>query len=166
MIIIELTQGQTTLIDDIDADLAELNWYAQYDKHTGGYYAVRNGNTPTGRTQVRMHRVILERVLGRQLLHEEQVDHVHHVTTDNRRSEIRLATYSQNIRNGKKRVTNTSGYIGVSYNNKNGNWRAKIGVHRKTLNIGSYKSAEEAAMAYDKKAKEINGEFAVLNFPE
>jgi hypothetical protein len=45
-------------------------------------------------------------------------------------------------------------------------WQARITFNRKTINIYAYKTEEEAARAYDKKAIELFGEFAQLNFPE
>jgi|TARA_R110002020_G_C15975619_1_gene747963 hypothetical protein len=45
-------------------------------------------------------------------------------------------------------------------------WEAYIMFNQKNIYLGSYKTKEEAARAYDKKAIELFGEFAQLNFPE
>lgn len=44
-------------------------------------------------------------------------------------------------------------------------WRAKIKVNGKTINIGTYEFAKDAAKAYDVEALKYFGEFAYLNFP-
>ena len=57
---------------------------------------------------------------------------------------------------------NSSGYKGVCLV-KNGKYRSKIMKDRKPIHIGYYSTPEEAGEAYDKKAKELFGEFAKLN---
>ena len=42
-------------------------------------------------------------------------------------------------------------------------YRASIVKNRKKYNLGSYPTPELAALAYNKKAKELFGEFALLN---
>lgn len=39
-------------------------------------------------------------------------------------------------------------------------------LNGKTIYLGSYNTSEEAARVYDTKAKELFGDFALLNFPE
>ena len=66
MIEIPLTRGKYTIIDDVDADLADIKWYAKDGR--GEFYAARCVRLrPCVRKMVRMHRVILERILGRKL---------------------------------------------------------------------------------------------------
>ena len=62
--------------------------------------------------------------------------------------------------------TNKSGFRGVHFHKHNKRWRAQIGYNYKLITIGYYDTPEEAARAYDAKAKELRGEFARLNFPE
>ena len=79
----------------------------------------------------------------------------------------RWVTFQQNQTNKRKFQNNTSGYKGVQKNKSRKNpYIAVISFNNKTLYLGSFKTAEEAAMAYDKKAKELHKEFSVLNFPD
>lgn len=75
----------------------------------------------------------------------------------------RIATKQQNCMNKRPRGHKLSKYKGV-YIRKN-RWYAVIGHNYKRINIGSFKDEVSAAMAYDKKALELFGEFACLNFP-
>ena len=62
---------------------------------------------------------------------------------------------------GKK----TSKYVGVSYSKSAKKWVVVIHRHRKHYSLGGYYKEEAAARAYDKKAIELYGENATLNFP-
>lgn len=156
MLEIELTQGQIALVDDCDADLAEIKWYAQYSAKIKGFYAQRSPG-------ILMHRVILGRVLGIELEKRDFVDHIHHNTLDNRRSELRLATPSQNNINAHMYSTNISGYKGVSFNKQADKWRAFTYYNGVQLYLGSFDTPEDAARAYNEKVVELFGEFAQLN---
>ena len=58
----------------------------------------------------------------------------------------------------------SSQYKGVTLEKKSGKWIAQIRIDGKRKYLGIFTSEEEAAMAYDLKAEEAHGEFAVLNF--
>lgn len=93
----------------------------------------------------------------------EQVDHINGDGLDNRKSNLRICNGSQNRCNKGKPKNNTSGYKGVTWHTPNKKWVAQIAVNGKHSYIGSFKTKEEAAKAYNKKAKELHGEFARLN---
>lgn len=160
MIEIRLTQGQVTVVDECDADLMHTKWFAQWDTVMECYYA------RTGHNGVGMHRIIMSRVLGRELHTDEQVDHESHDTLDNRRSKLRIATASRNAMNRVKRSDNTSGYKGVSFDANSGKYKAQIQIENRKKHIGLFVEAVDAAKAYDRKAIELFGDFASLNFPE
>jgi hypothetical protein len=156
-ITIELTQGRFTQIDDIDADLAKLKWYA-VTVH-GSFYAVRHSARPN-RAMVYLHRIILERMIGRSLTKTEFTDHINGNPLDNRRANLRLATNTENMRNRGKYRTNTSGYKGVDWRRGAGKWRAVIKVNGKQIYLGLFTTPELAHAAYCEAAKKYHGEFA------
>ena len=97
----------------------------------------------------------------------KSIDHINRNRLDNRKCNLRMATQSQNNCNVSKYKNNTSGYKGVyyaPYNNKTNPWKAQIRINNKNKGIGYFKTADEAAKAYDKMAIELHKEFAWLNF--
>jgi hypothetical protein len=62
-------------------------------------------------------------------------------------------------------LSNKSGYKGVRLEGRTGRWKAGIKVKGKERYLGTFGEPSEAAIAYDKAASELFGEFAVLNFP-
>ena len=109
-----------------------------------------------------MHRIIANAKEG------ESVDHVNGNPLDNRKENLRVCTMSQNLANQKLRKDSTSGFKGVSKNQSKTNpWRAYInrkdGKKTKQYHLGLFKTPEEAARAYNEKAKELFGDFAKLN---
>lgn len=68
---------------------------------------------------------------------------------------------------GFRRVGGTSSlFRGVSFQKRDNNWASMIGSNGKQIRIGSFSSEIEAAKAYDKKAIELHGDKAILNFPD
>lgn len=106
---------------------------------------------------VLVHRFILGAIRG------QQVDHINGDSLDNRRCNLRFATQSQNMANMKGgRRPNKTRFKGVSF--CSGKWQAVICFERKRYNAGRHHSAERAAMAYDRAALALAGQFAALNF--
>lgn len=151
---IKLTQGQVAIIDDEDYRLiSQRSWHAMRSSHKRTWYAAAN-NWKNELTL--MHRVILNAPDGL------QVDHRNHDGLDNRRANLRLCTNAQNQANRK--AQSASGFKGVIRTPSTGKYRAHICPAGKFIHLGTFPTAEEAARAYDEKAKELYGEFAALNF--
>ena len=125
----------------------------------GGWYYPPNGNRGRRRATLPIHRLIMDAPKGM------EVDHINGNPLDNRKSNLRICTIAENLRNKGAGKNNTSGYKGVSWVKRNKRWLAQIKHNGKQVYIGHYKNKEEAARAYDKKAKELHGEYAYLNFP-
>lgn len=90
----------------------------------------------------------------------KHIDHINGNSHDNRPSNLRLCTPSQNLSNRGKQRNNTSGYKGVSPNGQTGKWRVRINVNKKHLELGIFDSLTDAASAYANAAMRYHGEFA------
>lgn len=90
-------------------------------------------------------------------------DHRNGNGLDNRRCNLRACSQAQNTLNRGFNKNNTSGYKGVTFFIQTGKWCARIGYEGKKRHIGYFDTPEEAALAYNAKAKLLHGEFAKLN---
>jgi len=107
-----------------------------------------------------MHRAIMNPPDG------TVVDHINRNSLNNRRCNLRICTQKENLRNGRPSRRSTSRFKGVYFDKQTRKWIAKIGYNGKTIHLGSFEDEVEAAKAYDRKAYELFGDFAYLNFPE
>jgi hypothetical protein len=103
----------------------------------------------------------------KRLLHQlvlgPYVDHKDGNGLNNRRSNLRVATRSQQRANTRKMLGAASQYKGVY--RQNGKWHVAVVSENRTYYLGSYVLEIDAARAYDKKATELFGDYARLNFP-
>jgi len=88
------------------------------------------------------------------------VDHRDGNSTNNRWSNLRRATPSQNTANSRRSRLNTSGYKGVSWYRRSGRWLAVIGKHGRLIYLGLFDTPEAAHAAYVEAARKLFGEFA------
>ena len=148
-ITIPLTRGYSTVIDLEDADLAELKWHS-HTVRGGRVYAKRDKQTT-------MHRIILGRILGRDLIKGEICDHVDNNSLNNQRDNLRLATKTQNQCNSKMHKNNSTGFKGVS---KHRNcYHARIQIKGHDIYLGRFDTPEEAHAAYCGASTKYHGEF-------
>jgi hypothetical protein len=89
-----------------------------------------------------------------------EIDHWNGDRSDDRWSNLRHATKSQNMGNQKRHADGTSGFKGVVWVKKDCCWKAQIGHKYTTRYLGSFDSPEEAHAAYMAAALEAYGEFA------
>lgn len=104
--------------------------------------------------------------MHREIIDEKENEHVDHINgnkKDNRKSNLRIATSSQNSRNIGLRKNNTTGYKGVIYEKKRDKWRAEIKKDYKSIFLGYFDTKEDAAKAYNEASMKYHGEFANLN---
>ena len=159
---ISLTQGLYALVDDEDFDLIGSNrWHAvkMGTKNRPLFYAARNVTVAKNKGRLElMHRRIMQAPAGM------VVDHINHDTLDNRRSNLRLCTQRDNMKNMRS-GPNKYGFRGISRSSL-GTFIASIRVAGRANYLGCFPNAESAARAYDAAAINEFGEFAKLNFPE
>lgn len=161
MKLIKLTLGKTAIVDDADFEqLSQRNWRVTFgQKKRKKFYAISGSYKKT----VLMHRLLMDCPPGM------MVDHIKGNGLDNQRSNLRVCSVMQNNANRKLFTTGASGFRGVfkktDYSRKNP-WYARAGLKKgQRLYAHGFSTPEEAAMAYDKLAKQLYGNFAVLNFP-
>lgn len=163
---IPLTKGFVAIVDREDCDwLNQWHWRTLLSNHTLPYAVCRkyiNGSPLT----IGMHRLIMEDVIGRELITGECIDHINNNSLDNRKINLRISTTAENSRNRGKSKNNTSGFKGVSNPYKDDSWIAIITIDRKNVFLGRFKDKLAAAQAYDRGALWYHGEFAKLNFPD
>ena len=157
MKLIPLTKGQFAIVDDEDYErVSKYKWRAAWGGYC--YYAVHMFWNEGKRYEIRMHRFILNAPDGK------LVDHIDYDGLNNRIYNIRICSHSQSQYH-RRSHGGTSKFKGVSLNKINNKWQAQIKHNRKSMWIGQYEKETEAAKAYDKKARELFGDFAHLNFP-
>ncbi|NTG86184.1 HNH endonuclease [Agrobacterium rhizogenes] len=97
------------------------------------------------------HRIIWLMVTGDWVKYPEfEIDHINGDPSDNRISNLRKVTKSENQRNAGKRITNTSGIHGVNWKARgddDGRWVARIWNGPKHVYLGQFKTLHEARIA-------------------
>lgn len=91
---------------------------------------------------------------------EMDIDHINGKPADNRISNLRLATDSENLMNAKRRVDNTSGVKGVSWSKRESRWYAYITKDKRMRSLGRYDSFDDAVLARKKAEAILHGQFA------
>lgn len=147
----ELKSGIFATVDDIDADLAALRW-SLCRSGTGRLSARRMVDGK----EVRLSRVVAARmglsIRGRVVL-SKNCDPL-----DYRRENITVGTCAERVSHPVR-----SGHIkGLFMDGKR--YRVRMRVNGELRHIGSFKSAEDAAKAYNRVALEAHGPAARVNF--
>jgi len=154
---IPLTQGKFAIVDAEDFEwLSQHKWSTA--KRGNMFYAATTVRVNGRAYYILMHRLILG--LGS----DQLTDHKDRNGLNNRKTNLRVATNSQNQRNSPSRA-GTSKFRGVRWHKDRKRWQTTIQKNRKKMHLGYFESEKEAALKYDEIAKKIFGEFAFLNFP-
>ena len=102
-------------------------------------------------------------IMGVKASQKRQTDHKDRNKLNNRKSNLRICTSAENAMNRGPAKKNTSGFKGVSWNNREKVWRSAIVINGKQKSLGSFKDKVEAATTYNIGAIKYHKEFAFLN---
>lgn len=155
---VPLTRQLTALVAVEDASLvAAFNWSAAVVNAGKGVYAATHGHTSGGSRNLLLHRLLLPPPRGLVVSLRDGNG------LDCRRSNLRLASKTEARRPRPPHRNNTSGFKGVTLDHTTGRWQAQITANRRYRTLGTFGTREEAAVAYDKAARELHGDFARTN---
>jgi hypothetical protein len=151
--IIPVKGCEGAIVDEQDRPLVEsYRWHVAKRPNRRIVYACAYTSGGT----ISMHRLIMGAPSG------QEIDHRDRNGLNNRRENLRIATHAQNQWNQEKTERPvTSRYKGVCRTPHA--WRADISFGGRNIYLGSFRSEEPAARAYNAKALELFGEFARLN---
>lgn len=143
-----------SIIDDDDYDLiAKYSWSIDSNGYARHNLYIQNQKYK----RITIHRLVMNAKIN------QQIDHINGNKLDNRKHNLRFCDKYQNAMNCKIHKHNTSGYKGVCWHKQSKKWRAYIVINDKQLSLGLFNNKKQAANAYNKKAKELFGEFARTN---
>lgn len=153
-----LTQGYSATVSDADyRRVARFNWCAA--KYNGYVYAMRGYSVGENRTKtVLLHRFIMGARKG------VAVRHLDNDGLNCRRSNLKLALKARISGSNRKRKDSGQPYKGIRLE-PSGSWTAYITVGGPRWHIGTFPTAESAALAHDREARRARGKIAHLNFP-
>jgi hypothetical protein len=150
---IAITKGMTITVDDADYPaVSQFCWHASQSGPDRFYVrAFIDGK------RTYLHRFLLK-PQGKMT-----VDHIDGNRLNNCRSNLRLATRTENNRN--RPPSKNKKFKGVFAQRNGYGFMARIVVNKRPVYLGNFKMPEDAALAYDIAASREFGEFANLNFP-
>lgn len=143
---IPLTQGKQAMVDDENFEwLSQYKWYYVKDR-LGGYAVTHDPNNHN--RLIHMHRLLNDTPAG------FVTDHINHDKLDNRRSNLRTSTCSENALNARSESGNASGYRGVTQSGDGKKWQARIMIKGKSIHLGLFADIQDAIRARN-QAKDL-----------
>ena len=155
MRLIQLSDKYFTKVDDDD--------YEKYGSLNLKLYLNKKSlHCPRAVLYIRKDGTTSSQFLSRLILNAPKgtvVDHINRDTLDNRKENLRVTNYSNNVRNSRIYSTNKSGYRGVSWDKFYNKWRAQITVNRKNIVLGFFTKPKLAYMKYKEYVDHNFGHF-------
>ena len=155
----DLTQARLKELLSYDPDTGIFVWIKSTDKRISiGAVAGIVNNRGYRRIKIdgkhrRAHRLAWLYVHG--VWPDGELDHMNRDKLDNRISNLRIATRSENLQNTNIRKNNTSGVKGVWLNKVRRKWVASVHINRKYKHLGHFNTIEEATAARQAAEKEF-----------
>lgn len=157
MKIIYTKKGEEIFVDDEDYDFLN-NYIWHKDKYGYALTAIEDDNGKKYK-KCSMHRMIFK-------LNDSNimVDHINGITYDNTKTNLRICSNSENVKNRRKtHGKTTSIFKGVSFNKSKKLWVAYIENNSEHIDIGCFTNEIACANAYNHYAKKLHSEFARIN---
>lgn len=153
---IPLTQGKYAIVDDKDFKfLSQWNWHLRKTLNKERFYAVRMSPRVKGKqTVIKMHSLIIGTPKGM------DTDHINGDGLDNRKSNLRICTRSENCLNRRRHSNNKSGYKGVFWHKQSKKWEVSIQINKKQITIGRFENIKEAIKVCKNARIKYHKEFA------
>ena len=134
---------------DIDSyeSIKDYTWYISNE----GYVMAFDGDA---NKMILMHRLIMD------CPEDMVVDHIDHKKNNNCKSNLRICTQLENVRNRSVSKNNTSGITGVIWHKNRNKWTAYITINKKQMHLGLFNTIEEAIQSRLEAEKKYFGEFS------
>ena len=110
-----------------------------------------------------IHRLVWFILTNKEIPEDLYIDHIDGNRLNNHIENLRLASALENQYNKFRQSNGSSNYKGVWFDSKRNCWKSSIRLKDKRYYIGQFNTEIEAALAYDKVALEIQGNFAKPN---
>lgn len=148
--------GFTTKGEEFYFDLEDYNLISGYCWFIGvdGYVVANVNEIGKKQQKIRMHRLVMN-ITDPKI----QIDHIYHNRTDNRKSQLRIVSNSQNQMNRDKIKSNTSGTTGVYWHSKHKKWESIIGVDGKNKYLGLFDDYDQAVAVRKLAEDQYFGEY-------
>ncbi len=149
MIKVPINKNYELLLDDED-----INYTIFYTWSFNGRYVNRHITLGSIRTTQSIHRFLTGCDDPTMV-----VDHIDGNPLNNQKSNLRVCTQTENIRNRKLNSNNTSGFKGVSWIKRQKKWKATITLNKKQIHLGYFFYPEEAYAAYKEASTKYHKEY-------
>lgn len=151
--------GLKVKIDSEDFDRVSAHSWRVTKGTTNRQRVVTSVRTPKGVRSITLGAFLMKPPKGKQVYPRRFNEGL-----DYRKNNLIVCTLQERQRLlPKKRVKSTSSYRGVSFSKSDGKWRAGIEVDGHSINLGNFKTEDDAAMAYNKAARKYFGDLAYQN---
>ena len=143
--------GYTSKKEEFYFDLEDYDKIKDYCWYKSGDYFATNDSK--NHKLILLHRLIVDAP------DDKVVDHKNHFEYDNRKQNLRICDYADNIHNMSNTSRNTSGVKGVCWYKTVNSWHSRITVNGKTISLGYYKNFDDAVKSRKDAEKKYYGEF-------
>lgn len=156
LLIFSKKYGKKEVLFDLE-DYELLKQYTWTLSHVGGCFYAKAWLYGSDKPKIiKMHRLVLG-------FPDYKIDHKDRNGLNNKKSNLRKFEGGQNRMNSSISKNNTTGFKGVTYEQKKKLWLTHIGFKGEKIKGGRFKNKYAAALRYNQLAIKYFGEFAVIN---